>query len=241
MIFHKKPLLLDAWIESCSEDEALLAFAVHEKIPLTMAISHPLHLDITSKTAACISKQFIQDRFLLFSGWMPQRSFSWSKVLSKLLLEIKSWLMPKELTPYQAISEMVWLNWLVIVHPQTAYLISIGENHTHLFRRREWRSFCEVPVDSSDSDFFLSPVEANQLPSLCLRQIALHPGDVLIMANDIGSIQTASGSNQKDVLTQQQNAKQTLNLIHQQFELLHLTNPNQSVGIVQVSPLSAKK
>jgi len=236
MIFRKQPLTLDAWIDASSDDESLLAFAVHEKIPLTLAIAHPHHSERISQTAATICKQFIQDRFLQFSSWMSKNPFSWSEALSKHLLEIKQWLIPKEETDYQAISQMIWLNWLVVVYPQTAFLISIGENHTHLFRRGEWQSLWEIPVDSSDSDYFLSSEKVNQLPSLCLRQFALHQGDIIMIGKDVESIRQTYSTNQKDTIMAQQNAKQTLDTIYQYFNQLHpLSKSKQSVGMVQVS------
>lgn len=224
MIFRKQPYLFDAWLDSAEEDESLLAFAVHDKIPLILAIAHPHHPDSISQTAATICKQFIQDRFLQFSSWMSQKPFSWSEALSKQLLEIKQWLIPKEKTDYQAISQLIWFNWLVMVHPRTAFLISIGEMHTYLLRHGEWQSLREIPVDSSDSDFFLSPEASSQLPSMCLRQIALNQGDILIIANDIELIQKTFGSNQKGVFMQQQ------------FDQLHhLSKSKQSTGMIQVS------
>jgi len=234
MIFHKDPIAYDASVDQSDLDETLLAFAVSDKIPLTLAVVHPLQPDNASKTAAAICKQFIQDRFLQFNTWLPHHSFSWSVELAKQLLEIKQWLLPKEETLYNSISQMIWLNWFVVVHPRTAFLLSIGEIHTHLLRQREWQSWWEVPVDFSAKDDIGSHLKTSDLPSINVRQMYLRHGDILLIANQSDPLQFALNISQKDCFSKTEFAKATMDRMNQQIDQLHLTKPQQSIGLVQV-------
>lgn len=234
MIFHKDPIAYDAWVDQPDLDETLLAFAVTDKIPVTLAIAHPLQSDHASKTTAAICKQFIQDRFLQVSTWMPNHSFSWSGELSKQLSEIKQWVMPKDTTLYQSIGQMVWLNWIIVVHPRTAYLLSIGQIHTHLLRQREWQSWWEVPVDFAVSDGFTGSPRPDELPTISLRQINLLHGDKIIIADQSESLQFALCLNRKDAPVMQDIARKTIEEMVQQMNQLHLTLPKQSIGFLQV-------
>jgi len=181
-----------------------------------------------------VCKQFIQDRFLQFSTWMPHRSFSWSDELAKQLSEIKQWVMPKEKTPYKAISQMIWMNWLIVVHPRTAFMLSIGEIHAHLLRQKEWQSWWEVPVDYAVTDVFSGSPRPDELPSISLRQVTLYHGDRILMADQIDSLKFALCLNRKDVKAGQDVAKETLDDLNRQMDHLHLTKPRQSVGLLQV-------
>lgn len=234
MIFHKDPIAYDAWIYQPELDETLLAFAVSEKIPLTLAMAHPLHHDDVSTTTAVICKQFIQDRFLQFSTWMPNQPFSWSEELSKQLSEIKQWVMPKDATLYQSIGQMIWMNWLIVVHPRKAFLLSIGEIHTHLLRQREWQSWWEVPVDFAVSDGFTGSPRQDELPTISLRQISLFHGDKILMADHSESLQFALCLNRNDAPGKQDIARKTMEDMIRQMDQLHLTSPKQSIGFMQV-------
>lgn len=234
MIFRKQPYLFDAWLDSTEEDESLLAFAVHEKIPLTLAIAHPQYPDRISQTTAMIGKQFIQDRFLQFDSWLPHETFSWTKQLSDKMAEIKGWLTPREPSPYSAISQMIWLNWVIVVHPGTAFLLSVGEIHTHLFRRREWQSWHEIPVDFAESDVFSTPGKADSLPSISVRQCPLYRGDILLMAHQANLIRVALCLNQKDISSGTQFAAETEDRMNHQNAELHLNKPAQSIGLIKV-------
>lgn len=234
MIFHKDPIAYDAWIDQPDIDETILAFAVSEKIPLLMAIVHPLHQDDNCKNTALIAKQFIQDRFLQLDTWLPHKNFSWTKELSEKMTEIKGWLIPKAPSSFSAISQMIWLNWIIVVHPRTAFLLSIGEIHTHLLRRREWQSWSEIPVDYAESDTFSTPDKADDLPSINVRQCPLYHGDMLLMAHQSDSIQFSLCLNRKDVCTSTKFAKETVDRMNRQMDELQLTKPAQSTGLIQV-------
>lgn len=234
MIFYKDPITYDARIDQPDIDETLLAFAVTEKIQLILAVAHPLQSDQASEAAAAVCKEFIQDRFLQFSTWMPGRSFSWIEVLKKHIAELKHWIYAKEETQYDSISKMIWFNWFIVIHPRTAFLISIGDIHTHLLRHREWQSFWEIPVDFSLSDTFAANHNTKTLPSIALRQLTLQHGDTVLMANKEDSIKFALCLQRKEYVEAKDMVQHKLKEIKNHLEQLHLPNPAQSIGLIQV-------